>query len=158
MTRITPSAREARPADVPALVALMADFYAEAGYALPAAAAARTFDALLADPRLGRVWLLEADGAPAGYVVLTVGFSMEYGGPRGFVDDLFVRAEYRGRGLAAAGLEALRRTAEAMGVRALLVETGPGNETATRVYARAGFEPSGRLLLVRPLAAPVHEA
>src|SRR5687768_10573327 len=123
----TTAAREARPDDVPRLVALMGEFYAEAGYPLPEDAAARAFAALLGDPRLGRAWLLEADGAPAGYLVLTLGYSMEYGGLRGFVDDLFVRPAARGRGLAAAGLEAARRAAEALGARALLVETGHEN-------------------------------
>ncbi|HEX7243291.1 MAG TPA: GNAT family N-acetyltransferase [Longimicrobiaceae bacterium] len=152
------SIREARSDDVPQLVALMAEFYAESDYPLPAEAAARAFEHLLADPRLGRVWLLVADGEPAGYVVLTWGFSMEYGGLRGFVDDLFVRAEHRGRGLAAAALAEVRRTAEALGVRALDVEVGPENDAARRVYARAGFEDTGRMLLAQPLTAPVHAA
>ena len=150
------SVREARSDDVPQLVALMAEFYAESDYPLPAEAAARTFEHLLADPRLGRVWLLMADGEPAGYVVLTWGFSMEYGGLRGFVDDLFVRAAHRGRGLAAAALAEVRRAAEALGVRALDVEVGPENDAARRVYARAGFEDTGRMLLAQPLAAPLH--
>jgi len=136
----------------------MAEFYAESGYPLAAEAAARAFAALLDEPRLGRVWLMEADGEPAGYVVLTVGFSMEYGGLRGFVDDLFVRAAFRGRGLAVAALAELRRAAEEMGVRALLVEVGPDNDAAHRVYRRLGLEDTGRLLLSLPLAAPVHLA
>jgi GNAT superfamily N-acetyltransferase len=148
--------RLAAPDDIPRLVALMAEFYAEAGYPLPADAATRTFAALLGDPRLGRVWVMEAGREPAGYVVLTVSFSMEYGGLRGFVDDLFVRPEFRGRGLAAAALAELRRTAEALGVRALLVEVGPDNHTARRVYQRIGLEDTGHVLLSLPLAAPVH--
>ena len=96
-----PGVREATPADLPALVALMTEFYAEAALALPAAAAARAFEPLLADARLGRVWIMEVDSRPAGYVVLTLGYGMEYGGMRGFVDDLFVRPDHRGRGLAA---------------------------------------------------------
>jgi GNAT superfamily N-acetyltransferase len=151
-----PPVREAQADDIPQLVTLMAEFYAEAGYPLPAAAATRTFADLLADARLGRIWLLEVGGAAAGYVVLTVGFSMEYGGLRGFVDDLYVRAGHRGQGLATAGLAAVRRAAEALGVRALLVEAGPDNSTALRVYMRSGFTDTGRLLLTQPLAPPVH--
>lgn len=41
-------ARLATPADVPVLVALMREFYAEAAFELPAAAAAGAFAALLA--------------------------------------------------------------------------------------------------------------
>ena len=142
--------------DVPELVELMMDFYAEAGFPLPPEAAARTFAALLGDPRLGRVWMMEADGEAAGYAVLTVSYSMEYGGLRGFVDDLFVRPPFRGRGLATEALVELRDTAEALGVRALLVEVGPKNDTARRVYKRVGLEDTGHVLLSLPLAAPVH--
>src|SRR5215471_6944784 len=95
--------RPAEAADVPVLVALMQSFYAEADYPLAAGPAARTFEALLADERLGGVWLAENDGDPVGHLVLTVSFSMEYGGLRGFVDDLYVRPSARGQG-AGAGL------------------------------------------------------
>jgi GNAT superfamily N-acetyltransferase len=134
----------------------MTEFYSEAGYALPAEPAARTFAELLGDPRLGRVWVLEDGSRPVGYVVLTVCFSMEYGGLRGFVDDLFVRQPHRGRGLGTAALGEVRRACAALGVRAIHVEVGPANEAARRVYGRSGFEDSGRLLLTLPLAAPVH--
>jgi GNAT superfamily N-acetyltransferase len=149
--------RAAGPEDVPQLVALMTAFYAEAGYPLPAAPAARTFAELVADPARGRIWLLRHDGAPAGYVVLTVAFSMEYGGLRGFVDDLFVREPSRGLGLGAAALEEVRRACATLGVRALHVEVGPENAVARALYARAGFADSGHLLLTLPLAAPLHE-
>jgi GNAT superfamily N-acetyltransferase len=148
-----------RPAtrhDVPQLVALMTEFYAEAGFALLAGPAARAFERLVADPSLGGVWLLAADGVPAGYVAVTLAFSLEHGGLRGFVDDLFVRAPARGRGLAAAGLTAVRDACEALGVRALYVETGEESAAARRLYERQGFTDTRRLLLALPLASPVH--
>ena len=148
--------RLAGPADVPTLVALMTEFYAEADFPLPAAPATRAFAALLAAPQLGAVWLGEAGGAPVGYAVLTLAFSMEYGGLRGFVDDLYVRPEARGRGVAAALLGAVREACGELGVRSLHVEVGPDNATARGVYTRAGFADSGHLLLTMPLAAPVH--
>lgn len=134
----------------------MADFYAEADFPLPAEPAARAFDALLADERLGGAWLAEADGMPVGHVVLTLCFSMEYGGLRGFIDDLYVRPEARGRGTGAALLEAARGAAAARGVRALHVEVGPDNAIARRLYGRAGYVDSGHLLLTLPLATAVH--
>ena len=149
--------RPAGTADVPRLVALMSEFYAESGFPLPAAPAARAFAGLLADPRLGRVWLIEAGGEVAGHVVLTLSYSMEYGGLRGVVDDLFVRAPHRGRGLGAAAMTAVRAACESLGVRALQVEVGPENDVARRLYARSGFADGGRLLLALPLAPPVHE-
>ena len=150
--------RPATPGDVSALVTLMTMFYAEADYPLPAESAARAFNALLADSRLGGAWLAEDRGTPLGHVVLTVCFSMEYGGLRGFIDDLYVRPAARGQGAAAALLAAAREAAVARGVRALHVEVGAENPTARRLYARAGYVESGHLFLSLPLAAPVHAA
>lgn len=153
----TPSVRLAIEGDVPALVALMTVFYAESGFPLPAESAARTFRALIADPRLGHVLIMEVGALPAGFAVLTVSFSMEYGGLRGFVDDFFVAPEFRGRGVGAAALAEVERVGRAMGVRALLVEAGPDNDRALRVYRRHGFGETGHLLMVKPLAAAMHE-
>ncbi len=153
-----PRVRPASLTDVPDLVTLMGAFYAESGYPLPVSQATRTFERLLSQPAYGAVWLMVADDQPAGFVVLTVAFSMEYGGLRGFVDDLFVAPSFRKRGLASEALGVVRQACEARGVRALLVETSLSNEQAVRVYTRAGFTETGRLLLSMPLATPVHEA
>ena len=150
--------RLATDADVPALVALMAEFYAEAHFPLPAESAARAFAALLTAPPLGAVWLAELEGRAVGHVVLTTAFSMEYGGLRGFIDDLFVRPAARRRGIGAALLAAARAGALVRGLRALCVETGLAGHPARGLYTRAGYLDSEHALLVQPLAAPVHAA
>ena len=138
--------------DVDALVRLMQQFYAEANFTLSEHAASRAFEALLDDSRLGQVWMIEFDGHPAGFVVLTVSFSMEYGGLRGFVDDFFVAPQYRHRGLGHAALEAVKLACRRRGLRALLVETGPDNHAALNAYRSVGFVDSGRCLLTLALA------
>jgi ribosomal protein S18 acetylase RimI-like enzyme len=151
-----PIARTAGLADLPQLVALMVEFYAESAHALPADKARQAFAALLERADLGSVHLVEADGQAAGYAVLTVGYSMEYGGLRGFVDDLFVRPSMRQRGLATSLLDGIRREAERRSVCALLVETSTGNEPAQRLYRRAGFEDLGHPFLSQALLPPLH--
>jgi GNAT superfamily N-acetyltransferase len=136
----------------------MTEFYAEAGFSLPSGAAARTFDTVLADQRTGRIWLLENDGVAQGYVVVVFTFSMEYGGVRGIVDDFFVRAEARNRGLGSTALHTLRSWCVDRGVRVLLVETGPEEHPAQRLYRRAGYVASDRVFLSQALARPLHEA
>ena len=79
--------RPAGPDDVEELASLLIEFHTEAGFQRTRAEAAGKFRPLLAAPELGQAWLLEADGQPAGFVVLTVCFSMDHGGLRGFVDD-----------------------------------------------------------------------
>lgn len=151
---------QARPAeahDVGVLSALMVEFYAESEYSLDRAVAERTFTALLNAPQMGQVWLLEAGGSPAGFIVLTVSFSMEYGGLRGFVDDFFVRKPFRRRGLGTLALQAVRDECVLRGVKALLVETASANAEAVSVYRRAGFVETGHLFMKNVLGEPVHE-
>lgn len=149
--------RVARKTDIPALVELMTEFYGESGYPLPSTAATQSFSTILADPELGRVFIVEIDDAPAGYVVLTFGFSMEYGGLRAFIDDFFVKPKARGDGLGGAALQIIRGVCSDLGIRALLVETDSESQPARRFYQRAGFEPTGKLLLSLPLATRIDE-
>ena len=153
---MTPTVRMATRDDVPTLVNLMQEFYAEAGFSLSANAGAGAFRTLLENPMLGEVWLAGADDIIVGYLVLTLGYSMEFGGQRGFVDDFFVRPAARGKGLGAATLAAVKQHCIDRGVRALLVETGLKGHPARRLYERAGFKESERALLNQALAAPLH--
>ena len=58
--------RPATTDDTQTLVDLMAEFYAESGFVLDRRHTAAAFSALLGDPRLGRVWLIERDAASPG--------------------------------------------------------------------------------------------
>lgn len=150
------SVRPASLHDIEQLVALMSEFYAESGYPLNADRSAAAFRELLDDEHLGRVWLLEAGGAIAGYLVLTMGYSMEYGGLDAFIDDLFVRPAVRNRGLGTAAVEEARAYCRARGVRAIHLEAEVGNVVAQRIYRNAGLESTDRQLLTLRLAAPTH--
>jgi hypothetical protein len=44
----------------------------------------------LAEQDLGQVWVLVRDHQPAGYMVITFGYSLEFGGRDAFIDELFV--------------------------------------------------------------------
>jgi len=150
--------REAGRADIPVLVGLMRAFYAESGYELDDDRAGAAFSALLGEPRLGCVWLVEqGPGAVRGYLVVTFVFAMEYGGRIALVDDFYVRPEARGDGLGKAAIAAARRACEELGVRAMRVEVGAENAAARAVYRSAGFtELRDHRLMALPLAAPSH--
>jgi GNAT superfamily N-acetyltransferase len=149
--------KPAFPNDVERLVTMMSEFYAEGGYPLNHQRATEAFSTLLADDRLGYVWFIQADGQDVGYVVLTLCYSMEYGGLNAFVDDLFVRLPFRGVGLGTAALTEVRAFCAQRGVRAIHVETGQENAAAQAVYRRVGFTQTDRQLLVLRLANPTHQ-
>ena len=146
MTTLT---RKATLEDIPALVDLMQEFYAAANYPLDRQWAAAGFSALLQDYSRGAVWVVSHDSEPAGYVVLTTRFSMEYGGLDAFIDDLFIRPAYRRRGLGRAALDALFGECERRKVLAVHVEVGHDNVAAKALYRSYGLEPynDGRQML-----------
>lgn len=143
--------RTAEPNDVTLLVDLMAEFYTESDYPLDRETARAAFEELLGDASLGRVWILMSDREPAGYVVLTLGYSMEYGGRDVFVDDPFVRPQHRGQGLGHVALDAVLAECRERSVRAVHLEVGADNRAARELYHRFGFRDHDRLLLTRGL-------
>ena len=148
--------RKASPDDVQRLVALMAEFYTEGGYPLNHERATEAFAALLADERLGHAWFIQAGTRDVGHVVVTLCFSMEYGGFIAFVDDLFVQRAFRRAGLGRAALEGVKEFCASRGVRAIFVETGHDNAAALALYRRVGFVNTDRQLLALKLADPTH--
>jgi GNAT superfamily N-acetyltransferase len=149
--------RRAGPNDIPLLVGLMTEFYTEAGYDLNHSRAAEAFAAILADERLGYVWIIQAEDHDVGHLVLTLRYAMEYGGIIACLDDLYVKSGWRNKGLSSGAVAEVRNFCEGVGIRALTVEVGHDNAPAQTVYRRAGFaEAANRLLLVLALAAPTH--
>lgn len=143
------SLRPADPGDRDLLLALMREYYAHDRLPLDEPRARTAVERLLADPACGRAWVIEAVGAPVGYVVLAFGFSLEYLGRDAFVDEIYLRPEARGRGVGRQALERVEAEARALGVQALHLEVERRNTDAAAVYRRAGFEDSDRSLMTK---------
>lgn len=148
--------RLATTADIATLLDLMADFDAESGYVLDRPRAAEAFAALLADTRLGRVWLIEQGARDVGHVVVTFVFGMEYGGLMAVVDDFYIMPAWRNAGVGTAALAEVRDFCANLGVRAMWVEVGRENAVGQSVYRRTGFVAVDRLLMGLRLDRPTH--
>jgi ribosomal protein S18 acetylase RimI-like enzyme len=130
---------------------MMEELYAEDGGRFEAAAAEKALRGLLGDGSLGALWIAEdADGA-CGYVILTMGYSLEFHGRDAFVDELFVLPRARGRGLGTRALAVLEAECRRRGVRALHLEVTPTNQAAVELYRRHGFALRERRLMTRKL-------
>jgi GNAT superfamily N-acetyltransferase len=139
--------READARDAAILLALMRDFNASQGYSFEPGSAQRALLELLASPSQGRMWLIEVDGVPSGYLALTFGFSLEYGGRDAFVDEFFVHPSARGRGLGRAALSFALAEAARLGIHAVHLEVERGNRSAHALYESLGFIGNQRRLL-----------
>jgi len=145
--------RLARAADVPALLDLVAAFYAGEGYPFDRPAARAAVTELLDDPGRGWVWVVERGARPIGYVVVTLAYSLEYRGRTAFVDEIYLLPAERGRGLGSKALALVERAATATGIRAIHLEVERANAKAGALYRRRGFDDRGRLLLTKLLPA-----
>ena len=149
--------RDGAPADLGVLLPLVREFYALFGYPYAEERKGPALARLLADATLGRVLLVEAGGAPAGYAVLAWSFSLEFDGRTAFVDELFVAESARGQGLGSLVLRRAEELCRDAGANALHLETEEENEGADRLYARLGFRSYGRrlrTLLLAPIPGP----
>jgi GNAT superfamily N-acetyltransferase len=111
--------------------------------------AVRATDWLLANPDWGGIWVIQADGQDAGYLVLTVCFSLEFHGRMALLDELFIDSAWRGRGLGPAAVEFAGSWSRDRGFAALRLEVAEDNAHALHVYRGSGFESDGRHIMTK---------
>ena len=105
-------------------------------------------DALADTPYLtGYGFVLE--GVLAGYGMVTRSYSTERGGICVWIEDIYIKPEYRGRGIGSAFLRFVEETNP--GAVRLRLEAEPENERAMAVYEKAGFSVLGYTQLMKEL-------
>ena len=140
----------ADPADAAALLAMVREFHAEDGHPLEASSEEAVLR-LAAGEELARAWIVRRGDEAAGYLILTLGYSVEYGGRDGFIDDLYLKPDLRGQGVGGRLLAFAFEQAAALGINTLHLEVETMNERALGLYRAAGFEETGRRLMRRRL-------
>ncbi|MDW4497609.1 GNAT family N-acetyltransferase [Sulfitobacter sp. D35] len=138
----------ATPDHLDRMDALVAAFHAEAGIEVSAEARRAGIAPLLEGVPHGAAYLIGPPRAPIGYVVVTFGWSLEFGGMDGFIDEIFIRPGVRGRGIASEALQSLPRALAAAGLKALHLEVRRDDEKTRRLYARAGFKERADYMLM----------
>lgn len=146
-----PSLAALRAADLALLEPMVRAYYREDGHSFDPERQPAALGALIDGESLGRGWLVMLAGRPVGYVVLSLGFSIEAGGCEGCLDELFVVPEMRGRGVGRRVLGLVEDEARRLGVRRLFLEVEHGNR-ALGLYRRAGFVDHRRHLMSKQLA------
>ena len=110
-------------------------------------------ESLLADPGLGRLLLIERDGALAGYLVVAFCFSLEFGGRHGLLDEVYVLPAHRGGGIGRRALDHAEAVCREAGLAAIRLEVGDDNPLARGIYVKRGYAEQPRRLMTRWLDA-----
>ncbi len=149
-----PTFRTMTASDGAAVIAMMTALYVEdaSGYVSPEHFR-RTVDTLLAEPHRGTIVVFDLPGSPCiGYAILIPYWSNEFGGAVAEVDELFVRAEFRSRGIGRAFIAWIERE-RPHGATAIELEVTPGNHKAHEFYTAVGFAKRPNVLQVKRLAS-----
>jgi GNAT superfamily N-acetyltransferase len=149
MTTTISSWSEAGADDREIILALMREFYAEEKLVYDERRAARSISALLGDPAVGVVLLLRDDSGVCGYLVGSLGFTLEFGGKFALLDELYIRAPHRGRGEGKRALAAIEMWAKKQGAATVRLEVTAHNSKALAIYLKTGYIDDQRRILTK---------
>ena len=98
-------------------------------------------------PSCGQVVVFYESGVPSGYALLVPFWSNEFGGNLLFVDEIYVKAGSRNRGIGRQFFQSVSRERRFDAV-ALALEVSPANARARRLYESLGFRHRSNSMLV----------
>ena len=129
----------AGPAQLEELLPLIADYHTFEEVETSAEQRRDSVGELLRDKNLGEIWLVRKLDSVIGYIAVCYSYSIEFGGRDSFVDEFYIAAAERGKGIGGCVLKEIAALLQARGIVAVHLEVDGGNERARAAYARAGF-------------------
>ena len=142
-----PRLRFATDADLQRVLEMMCKYYAHDHLKFEERAAEKALKRLLADETLGRVWIIHESNHPVGYFVVTFLYSLEFHGMSAFLDELYVGASHRGKGIGKRVIAYVHEYCAAQGIKALRLEVEHENTQARHLYRKTGFKEHTRYLM-----------
>lgn len=133
--------RKLRERDKETYIAMSKDFYHSDAVLgpIPDGNFEKTFQVLLSGSPFADAYIAEKDGAVAGYILLAITWSNEAGGMAVWLEEIYVRPEFRNTGLGGQMIrEVLKKYSEKTARFRLEIEDS--NTGAKRLYKRIGFE------------------
>ena len=107
---------------------------------------------VIADRRYGFMLVARApDGSPIGVAYASSLLSLEHGGASGWIEELYVLTQWRGRGIGSRLIAEVVARAKESGWRALDLEVESSHQRAISLYARHQFQPHSRSRFYRIL-------
>jgi GNAT superfamily N-acetyltransferase len=133
-----------RPTDCDAVVRLLMAQLHDHQLSVAPIAVSRTVQSIAEDRRYGFILVASVASAPVGVAYASALMSLEHGGESGWLEELYVLPEARGRGVGTRLVDAVVQEAARRGWRAIDLEVEAGHEQAARIYQRRGFQQRNR--------------
>ena len=146
------SITRATPPDVESLLPIMRHMQEDDPWSEPVRepTVRATLAELLQNPVYGVVYVVREQTALIGYLVICFDFSLEYRGKGAWIDELFVEAAHRGKGIGTQLLDLAETASREHNAKFLHLEVTHGNP-AIELYRRRGFLDHQRYLMSKAL-------
>lgn len=132
LRKITPNDRET-------YIALSEEFYSSdaVSHSIPVEFHKNSFDELMRSDEYIECFIFEQNGETAGYALIAKTFSPEAGGVVVWIEELYVRESFRGKGLGKAFFKYMEENYPAARYR---LEIEPENLRAKKLYSSLGYK------------------
>jgi ribosomal protein S18 acetylase RimI-like enzyme len=135
--------------EIPSLLEMMQDFYAQQEMHFEETAANRAVSKLIESPEHGQIYLIFRGSELAGYFALTFCYSLEFHGRFALLDEVYIREAYRGQKMGKSVVPFAEDLCQKSGIRALRLEVGRKNQPAQSLYRTTGFKEEERNLMTK---------
>lgn len=132
--------------DIEAILELQQEFY---GIENHRDTAKEVLSTLIENAIYGKVWLIMINGKVSGYMILTFGYSFELKGKNAFLDELYLKPDFRDKGIEERAIDFLASQAKITDIKAIHLQVDLHNEANIALYHRYGFQHHQRVLMTR---------
>lgn len=141
--------RDVAEQDRNVFLSMMKQFYSSDAVAHPVNARnfRKTFDALMRKSPFMRAFVIEDEGEPAGYALLSFTYSNEAGGMIVWIEELYIEKTHRGKGFARGFFAFLWR--EYPLAKRFRLEVREDNQRAMALYRKLGYGILGYAQMVK---------
>jgi len=127
--------------EIPALAGFLRElFKLEADFSPDLGRQVAAIEAILDNPQHAIIYVIKVDGEVAGMVALHLSISTAEGGWAGRIEDLYLRPEFRRRGIGRQAINEIVAIAADKGLKRITLVADKDNLPAHEFYTRYGFE------------------
>ncbi len=138
--------------DISFITQMMQDFYAIDNYPMNIEVTQELFQEFITNENLGKSWLIYSENEKVGYFILTFIFSFEYGGKIAFIDELYIKEKFRGKGIGKQAIQFIQSEVPKLSLKLLYLEVEIHNKNAQKLYIAHDFVIHNRKLMKYKIA------
>ena len=147
--QVTYTYKVAKLAELDVLVELVQEFYEFEQISFNELIHQNALKTLIENESLGRVWLIYWEEIVIGYVAIAFDYSIELGGRIACLDEIYLRENYRGRGIGTETLEFVEKACLDFNINSIYLEVERDNLKAQQFYRKIGYRDRNYYLMIK---------